>query len=259
MPEPQTKLAFENAHPRDAFISFEEEPHIYTVLGERGTYTSVTTLVHKNFPHFDADKIAENCIKNPKKMADPTYKYYGMTKQDVLDVWNKNGLQASQAGTAVHYDIECWANDTPVLNDSVEYGYFLNFLADYPNLKPYRTEWMVYHEDLKFCGSIDMVFQDVDTKQFYIYDWKRVKEIKYDDAFCDYSIHPKIAHLPNLNFWHYSLQLGIYKRILETKYDIVISGMFLICLHPDNPIKNYERIEVANLEAEIDILFSVEE
>lgn len=245
-------LQIKNAHPRDEHISFEEGPHIYTVCGERGTYTSVTTFVHKQFPHFDADGIAENIVKG-KKMSDPKYKYYGMTKQNILDMWSENGKMASSSGTQMHLDIEHDSNELEVNNESIEYQYYKNFRKDFPSLKPYRTEWMVYYEELKISGSIDMVYYNTDDQKYYIYDWKRVKEIKYDDQFCDYSQTPCLNNMPNLNFWHYSLQLGIYKRILEDKYGLEIAGMYLIVLHPDN--KNYQRVEVADLDKEIKELF----
>jgi hypothetical protein len=59
-------LSVTNFHPRDEFISFEEGPHIYTVCGERGTYTSVTTFVHKQFPHFDQEGVVNNILKGRK-------------------------------------------------------------------------------------------------------------------------------------------------------------------------------------------------
>jgi hypothetical protein len=40
-----------------------------------------------------------------------------------------------------------------------------------------------FNEEIKLAGSIDMVFQDKYTKEFHIYDWKRVKEISYDSTF----------------------------------------------------------------------------
>ena len=57
-----TYLAERNPHIRDKDISFEEGPHIYTVLGDRGGYTSVTTWNHHHFAQFDADKIIHNII-----------------------------------------------------------------------------------------------------------------------------------------------------------------------------------------------------
>ena len=96
-------LAKKNAHPRDEFITFDEGPHIYTVHGD-SSFTSVTTWNHSHFEHFDSDAIIENILKNPR-MADPKYKYYGKTKQQIMADWDKNRDEAAQAGTKKHYDI----------------------------------------------------------------------------------------------------------------------------------------------------------
>ena len=82
---------------------------------------------------------------------------------------------------------------------------------------PYRTEWMVYHEELRLAGSIDMIFENEDGS-LQIYDWKRCKEISYDSYYGKAAITSCISHLPDTNFWHYSLQLNVYKNILEIKY-----------------------------------------
>lgn len=251
---PPTKLALENPHPRDAFIEFDEGPHIYTVHGEGG-YTSVTTLIHSYFSEFDADVVLENMFKG-KKMNDPTYKYYGMTKEEIKASWEKNRIQSSGSGTKLHNDIECYFNGLTVDNDSVEYQYFLKFVEDYPELKPYRTEWMVYYEELKLSGSIDMIFENPDGT-LQIYDWKRCKEIKYDPEFGKMAKIDCLKHLPDTNYWHYCLQLNTYKKILEEKYEKKITDLYLICIHPDNPYKTYDRIKVPVLQKEMDDLFEL--
>jgi len=83
-----TYLAKKNAHPRDADISFEEGPHIYTVLGERGTYTSVTTWNHGHFSHFDADAVIDKMMAG-RNWNNPDYKYYGMTREEIKAMWEK--------------------------------------------------------------------------------------------------------------------------------------------------------------------------
>ena len=246
-------LSKKNYHPRDAFISFEEGPHIYTVCGERGTYTSVTTWNHSHFDHFDADSVIDKMMKN-KNWNDPTYKYYGMTRDQIKAMWDKKRDESSGSGTKMHYDIECYWNGLDVKNNSIEYKYFQNFVKDHPELKPYRTEWMVYYEELKLSGSIDMVFENTDGT-ILIYDWKRCQEISHENNFGKTAITPCIKHLPDSNFWHYTLQLNTYKKILEDKYDKKVVGLYLVCLHPDNPYNNYDCIPVPNIEKEINDLF----
>ena len=248
---PPTKLAIENVHPRDEFITFDEGPHIYTVHGEMG-YTSVTTWIHFHFSHFDADAIIDKMM--PKILSEPSYKYYGMTREQIKEKWDKNGKEASGSGTNMHNDIERYYNDISVENDSIEFSYFLKFYADYSHLKPYRTEWMVYYEELKLSGSIDMIFENPDGT-IQIYDWKRSKGIEYESYGNKCAKTDCIRHLPDSNFWHYSLQLNIYRGILEEKYGKIVTGMYLVCLHPDNLNKSYQRIEVQDLRKEVQDLF----
>jgi len=247
-----TYLAIKNAHPRDEFITFEEGPHIYTVCGERGTYTSVTTWNHHHFSDFDVDAVIANILSS-RRMIDPTYKYYGMTAETIKAAWDAKRDSASGAGTKMHNDIERYYNGIDVQNDSVEFQYFRKFLADFPELVPYRTEWMVYYEELKISGSIDMIFENPDGT-LQIYDWKRCQAIEHETAYGKYAVTPCIRHLPDTNFWHYSLQLNVYKMILEHKYGKTVTALYLVCMHPENAYGSYERIEVPILTTEIEAL-----
>jgi len=246
-----TLLKERNKHPRDAFITFEEGNHEYTVLGEKG-YTSVTTFVHKHFPHFEPDTIITS-ILNSKKRNEPSYKYYGKTKEQILQEWEDNRNAAAKAGTQMHWDIECYFNDIDNRNNSIEFKYFKEFVRDFPDLKPYRTEWMVYYEEYRISGSIDMVFENPDGT-IQIYDWKRTRGLEYEAMGNKTATTPCISHYPDTNFWHYSLQLNMYKRILEAKYGKTVTGLYLICLHPDNVPKTYERVEVPFLDDDISML-----
>ena len=245
-------LAKLNAHERDPFIEFDPVPHVYTVRGEGG-YTSVTTFVHSHFEHFDAAAQAQKIVSG-KNMSNPNYKYYGMTADQIAQMWQKNGEEASSAGTKLHYDIECYWNGWQVENASVEYQYFLKFAEDFqaknPGVKPYRTEWMVYYEELKFSGSIDMVFENPDGT-LRIYDWKRCGEIPAEAFGGKCAKTECIRHLPDSKFWQYSLQLNTYKMILEAKYGKTITELCLVRLHPDNAYKSYDLIQVPFLDKEM--------
>jgi ATP-dependent exoDNAse (exonuclease V) beta subunit len=124
----------------------------------------------------------------------------------------------------------------------------MNFWNDVSgDLVPYRSEWEVWSEEYKLAGSIDMVFYRKSDDSYVIYDWKRSKEIKMENSW--ESGHPPLDHLPNANYWHYTLQLNTYRWFLETYYGLKISDMYLIILHPDN--SNYQRFKLNRLETEI--------
>ena len=70
----------------------------------------------------------------------------------------------------MHFDIECYYNKVNVENLSIEFQYFKNFVNDFPELnkRPYRTEMIVFHEELELAGSIDMIFEREDGTVRYI-------------------------------------------------------------------------------------------
>jgi len=267
-------LSVRNSHPRDANIQFFEEGHKYIILTEPDVkYTSVTTWNHSHFPKFEADSIIDNMMKS--KSWKEGHKYWGLTPQQIKSQWNNNRDSVAGAGTDLHYEIECFNNnnmlssgytnkelyqiymsDNNLTHESkaIEWRYFINFVRDNPDLKPFRTEWTVYHDDVKISGSIDMIYENPDGT-LSIYDWKRAKLITRINNFNKFAISPEICHLPDSNFWHYALQLNTYKAILEQKYGKVVKNLFLVRLHPDAEEKNYELIELPDLSTEIKDLF----
>jgi hypothetical protein len=102
-----------------------------------------------------------------------------------------------------------------------------------------------------------MVYENTDSPEdartLSIYDWKRCKEITKTNRGGEFATNPIIEHFPDTNYWHYALQLNIYKYILQTKYGKTITDLYLIVLHPD--AKNYQRIKLPNIQSEVDELF----
>lgn len=220
------RLAHRNSHPRDLRISLREQDHKYTINGVAESPISVTTLVYKYFPKFDPDAVIPRMTTN---------KYQGMTKEQIKQLWEQQGKEAAEKGTALHKFIEDYINGEPVTPTTKEAEYFITFWEDFktkcPGYKPYRTEWMIYDEDKKVAGCIDYVAQSP-TGELVLFDWKRTKELrlsnKYQKGFgC-------LQHLDNCNYVHYSLQLNMYRHILETKYGHKVARMLLVVLHPNN-------------------------
>jgi CRISPR/Cas system-associated exonuclease Cas4 (RecB family) len=273
-PTLQPVLSVRNAHERDQYIQFFEEDHKYIISFEPNVkYTSVTTWNHTHFPKFDADAIIDSMMKG--KGWKEGHKYWNMTPQQIKTIWYSNNSGVTTAGTDLHFEIECFMNEKllPKVykhehlynlymsqykgsheSRPLEWQYFINFVNDFPNLKPYRTEWMIYHEDVKISGSVDMIYEN-DDGTLSIYDWKRAKNITRINNWNKFALPPEICHLPDSNFWHYALQLNTYKVILEDKYGKKVKDLYLVRLHPDAEEKNYELIQLPDLSNEVRELF----
>jgi hypothetical protein len=216
-------LSFANSHERDSCIQFKEVGHVYTIRGHTN-YISITTFVKSLFEEFDAD-LTITKILGSKSMNNPEYKYYGMTYSQISDMWGTTGKDASSKGTALHLYIENFYNGICAIQDSPEVKQFHKFVVDFAHLKPYRTEWMIFYEKYKLCGTIDMVFENSETGSLEIYDWKRVREINYDAYQNKTSII--IDNILDTNYWHYAVQLNMYRRMLQDQCEKPIAALYL--------------------------------
>ena len=261
------RLAVVNAHPRDERIQFEEETHTYTIDGGRAGWTSCTGFLHNFFGHFDADAVIAKMMSSPRWYES---KYFGMTAEAIKAQWAAKGKASSEAGTRMHLDIEHFYNALPAAWAATavagatatasettrpvdvptglaamasadswepaggpEWNYFCDYQRAYGSrFEPFRTEWLVFDEEHKVAGSIDMVYKKTDGT-LAIYDWKRIEEVKTENRYQS-GLGP-IAHLPDTNYWHYSLQLNVYRYIIQKYYGWTVSELALVVLHPNNP------------------------
>lgn len=260
--DPQKKLKLEanHGHLRDEFVFFEEEPHLYFIFDPSSmapvdNLTSVTTFIHLFKNKFDTEgKIAE--IVGRKNA--PGSKYYGKTADQIRNEWSdKTG---TILGTKLHRLIELFYNDVDLSSlfsidkmdsvhkmdkidkevyESIEFqSYFKDFhkqVVVANNWIPFRSEWRIFCNQIKIVGTIDFVFiKDIDRPmEVIIYDWKRSKEICTYAKFKNKLLSP-IAHLDECNFIEYSLQLNLYKYLLEKNYGMKVIEMYLGIFHPNS-------------------------
>ena len=245
-----------NKHPLDSLVKKDEKKHQYYINNDNRDVISVTTYIPLFFQAFKVDEIIKNIVNSYDHGNNPEYKYYLKTSEEIKKLWNENSVKASNSGTKLHKDIEDYYNNLHVINDSVEFSQFLDFYNDYKDYKIYRTEWMIFHEYFRICGCIDAVFKKKDDDSLIIVDWKRSKEIKYKNYNNEYCKFP-INNLQSCNFNQYSLQLNLYRYILENVYKKKVSEMFLIVLHPENDDNKYIKYDVPFMDQEIDLLLKV--
>jgi len=239
-----------NKHELDSRIKFRENGHKYWIDNKSKDLISSTTFIHTFFSEFDIDKIISG-ILNSNKYKDPEYKYFGMSAEDIKQSWKTNGDSSRDLGTHLHKDIEDYYNGKQIENDSIEFKQFLRFKEEF-NYEVYRTEWLIFSDILRITGSIDIVFKNEDGT-LSLGDWKRSKEIVYEGFNGKCGKFP-LNHIPDCNFYHYSLQLNLYRVILEKFYGKTIKEMFLVVLHPNNKNDFYQKIPINKLDKEIEML-----
>lgn len=232
-----------NKHPLDSTISFRASDHLYIVNGV--CLESVTTFVSSCFPKFNTELHA-------KQKAGAL----GISVQEVIEMWERKGKESRDLGTAMHKKIENYYQGIDSANDDA-FNLFRIF-ANNIKLVPYRTEWAVYDWEYKLAGTIDFV--DYQNGEYTVYDWKRsdkiiangmpIKTNKYGEK----GNYP-LEHIDNSPYYHYALQLSLYKFILERNYGIKIDKLRLGIFHP-----TYNKpylLEVPYLENEINTIFNL--
>ena len=208
----------------DTNINLEEKTHEYTLLDRADvSFTSVTTFIEEFFEGFDALKIAEKLINNYPK-------YAGRTVESLIADWNA----AADHGTKVHHEIEQWIKDgiDPIDIKAINGKDWLN---DY-KLKSdidILSEVIVYSTELSIAGTVDILAKDNSTGLYEIIDWKTSKKIEMVSYGQKMGTHEITKNIMDCNFYHYSLQLSLYRYILETYYGLKIHNQLIAQLHDD--------------------------
>lgn len=220
-----------NAHVRDRRLHFDAGDHTYSVDAADGSGTiqceSVTTIVDSLFEKFDADYWAARKA-TPEKTAE-------MLKTE----WEENARRASELGSQLHDRVERHYLGEEPEPDALCDPAFRNFLAFNRawELVPFRSEWRIFSEKFRVAGTLD--FLERRNGVFNLWDWKRSSKVvnafgqPLADGFrgkCGTSRH--IAHIPDTSYWHYALQLSLYRYILECEYDIRVRKAMLGIFHP---------------------------
>jgi len=146
-----------NPHPNDEHIRFRESDHKYWIDDDASDIVSSTGFIHGFFEEFDGERAIRFILRGRKWANDPTYKYYMKDREEILQMWETNRVQASEAGTKMHAAIEYRLNGLPVASEQTsapEWSMYLDYEAAHRHLEPWRTEQMVYSKALRLTGSI---------------------------------------------------------------------------------------------------------
>lgn len=252
-------LAAENAHEQEGRLVFDSAAHTYLLDGKH-VCRNVTSIVAGAFPKFDPDE-AIRLMRSGSRW-DPTHPMFAMTAEDIKQQWQERGECAREAGTRLHDHLDSILNLPRTLWDeaiaeSVAAGgpadlvaarAFLRTLP--PGSAPFRTEWSIFSARDRIAGTVDALFREPDGT-FTLYDWKRAKALKWDNPYR--TANPPLRHLPDSKLARYTLQLNLYRHMLETQLSIPISHMRIVAIHEDYD-GGYHVYPVERMEKEIEAL-----
>ena len=241
-------------------LIFLEGPHEYYLDGVQ--YMCVSDVTHKYNP-VTGEQMAENCVKKWQKDQDPSYKYYGLTKEEILAQWAVKSGHACEFGTEVHafgesmfyYMIGEPEKILPECADKFRDGIphptslheeaVVKFWEDIPEtFVPVLAETKVFNRNgTPYAGTFDILFYYVDEKNpqksgLVIFDYKTNEDL-YKNFRGQKLLWP-FNDMLDMSYSYYTLQLGCYQVPLENLGYKVI-GRRLIWLRPDG---TYDSVKV---------------
>lgn len=224
-------------------VKFFDEPHEYYVNKDK--LISVTTILHDYVEPFDEGYWLD--VKS-KEFNLPTYK--------IKRCWEFLNKKGTLKGSIIHDYIEnLFLNkvfrypEEEIINtfgfDPIKKEYEItknhvhNFYNDsFDKLIPIKPELVVFDKDSLIGGMVDMLFYNIKKQEFQIWDWKTNKSFSYSE---NRKMKGELFMLDDCDLEMYSLQLQLYKYIIEKYTNIKLGNSYLVWFSHNN--YNYEVIE----------------
>ena len=199
--------------------NFTEADHSYRIKETGDLLTSVTTLIKRYTPPFDAPLMAQQMIDKQKP------KYKGMTIDEIQYQWKEKAALSSMEGTELHALCERWPEKGcygwlpktyRLLRMSKQVDRLFPKLLE--RFRLIAAEQIVFSPSMGLAGQIDLLMADDAAKQGIIIDWKTNSKIT-DEEGAFGNMLPPIEHLKDADTVKYGLQLTLYEKILiDEKY-----------------------------------------
>lgn len=217
-------------HPRGYEIEFFEDSHIYksTINGREIKYTSGTGVIHSCFPPFDpSGEITKRCALKE-----------GISVEELKAKWKAKGDASCKFGTRVHEcceDIELGKTElrnTPLDGrEKIVFKHAVGIAQKFrQRLDILGVEKIVFSPDLQIAGTIDLFARSRKTGDFVIIDHKTNQTIDTENKWNSFAL-PPIEHVPDINFYAYSLQLNLYQYLLQREGYVPKQAKFKLFLN----------------------------
>lgn len=221
-------------------VKYYDEPHKYFLSDGRGL-TSVTTLLHDYVEDFESDYWATKKSEQ-----------YGITPEQVKRGWDFINVYATTMGSIAHdYAENLFLNKVfPYPKDRVVdmFGYdainkdykkteshINNFYNKVKNvLIPIKTELVVYDEESLIGGMVDLIFYNRKSGKIEIWDWKTNSANNAFNEKIKNNLKGNLCLLTDEAINMYSLQLSLYKYIIEKNTNLKLGDSYLVWISHKN-------------------------
>jgi len=193
---------------------FDTDEHIYTIKETGQRLTSVTSIIRRYTPPFDAPAMAQRMVDKKKP------KYAGMSSDEIQYQWREKAELASMEGTALHKYLERWPTTKGfgfvpptyrVLMMCKQVDKLMPKLLD--RFRLVAAEQIIFSARLGLAGQVDLIMADDAAQQGIILDWKSNAKMT-DETSAFGNLLAPIDHLKDCDTVEYGLQLALYEKIL---------------------------------------------
>ena len=129
---------------------------------------------------------------------------------------------------------------------------FYNTAVASGKLIPVRSELVVGDRELNLTGMVDQLFWNVKEQCLQIWDWKTNTKLNMVNKFGGKMLHI-LYMLDACEFTTYSIQLNVYKKIIERNTNLRLGDSFIVWFNEENP--NYDIIKCEDYGNLVDDMF----
>jgi len=241
-------------------VFFDETRHLYTIDGESAR-SSVTQFLKQYETPFKEDQVSK--IVAAKQ---------GVLVEDVKHLWAFKREYACEKGTILHAYIEDvlhrkrkTLNRTQIEDFVKKYPEYISVDQYYLDMARYvknfynfydwwkqdhilvKSELVIGDKKTKISGCIDNVSLNHKNGKLIIFDYKSNKKIETSGK---EKMLKELKHLDACELVKYSLQLHLYKAIIERNTPFEVSDLYIVWLSGTD----YELIPTLNVEEEVKVL-----
>jgi len=202
-------------------IKFDDVPHTYTNTRTNHIYKTSASAIIENFVEpFDS-----------KYWSEYKAKQRGVTADVILAEWKDISDEACRKGSDFHYMCECYYMGIPWKNEGQVCDKLVNMFNEYVKkiegkLIHVQSEVVMADDELDIAGMCDQLYWSTHRNGLVLFDWKTNKKLELKSSYNN-KMKGIFSYLDDCNYNHYSIQLAIYKFLIEKNTNLKILDNYI--------------------------------